>query len=170
MGYGLSMLNWNFPVKGKMYVTEPIPFSWEGHVKEEGPWTFSIVKKGEDKPTFEAETTEPFLSLNTVQARLAIGNSYSWRITGKDNRWDILKAFEFSLVQEHMEKGILEVVEAEPEYQTAGPVQKLLWEAFAYEEAGFLMKANGLYKEAIRLEPDNWLAVQLYAAFWGRNW
>jgi tetratricopeptide (TPR) repeat protein len=99
-----------------------------------------------------------------------IGNSYSWRISPVNRPNEILKAYRFSLEQEMAEKGIREAVEAEPEYQAAGPVQKLLWEAYASEEAGFLQKADKLYKEAIRLEPDNWLAVQLYAAFWGRNW
>lgn len=170
MGYGLSMLNWNFPVKGKMYVTEPITFSWEGYTKVEGPLLFTIVADKGEQVTYQAEMQEPFVTLNTVQAKLNIGNAYSWRISPVGRPNEILKAYRFSLEQEMAEKGILEAVEMEPEYQDAGTVQKLLWEAYASEEAGFLVKADRLYKEAIRQEPGNWLAVQLYAAFWGRNW
>lgn len=170
MGYGVSMLNWNFPVKGKMHVTEPITFSWEGYTRTEGPWMFTITADKSGAVTYQAEMKEPYITLNTVQAKLNTGAAYTWRIApaGKPN--EILKAFRFSLEQEMAEKGIIEAVETEPEYQAAGPVHKLLWEAHASEEAGFLVKADRLFKEAIRQEPDNWLAVQLYAAFWGRNW
>lgn len=170
LGYGITMLNWNFPVKGKMHVTEPITFSWEGYTKTEGPLLFTIVADKGGQVTYQAEIQEPFVTLNTVQAKLNIGNAYSWRISPVGRPNEILKAYRFSLEQEMAEKGILEAVETEPEYQTAGPVQKLLWEAYASEEAGFLVRADRLYKEAIRQEPDNYLAVQLYAAFWGRNW
>ncbi|MFZ2898729.1 MAG: hypothetical protein WA004_08915 [Saprospiraceae bacterium] len=170
MGYGMSMLNWNFPVKGKMHVTEPITFSWEGYTKMEGPWLFTIVAEKGEQVTYQAEMQEPYVTLNTVQAKVNIGNAYSWRISPAGRPNQLLKAYRFSLEQEMAEKGILEAVEMEPEYETAGAVQKLLWEAYASEEAGFLVKADKLYKEAIRQQPDNWLAVQLYAAFWGRNW
>jgi hypothetical protein len=170
MGYGLTMLNWNFPVKGKMYVTEPITFSWEGYTKTEGPWLFTIVADKGGQVTYQAEMQEPYVTLNTVQAKMNIGNAYSWRISPVGRPNELLRAFRFSLEQEMAEKGILEAVQMEPEYETAGAVQKLLWEAYASEEAGFLIKADRLYKEAIRQQPENWLAVQLYAAFWGRNW
>jgi hypothetical protein len=170
MGQGQAMLTWNFPVKGKMYVPENIDFSWEGYVKGEGPWKFSIVDaSGESK--YEAESAAPYISLNTVQARLSKGQTYSWRVSDAKSPDGLqLRAYSFTLVQEHMEKGVLDAVVEEPEYQKAGPVQKMLWEAYAFETAGYLVKANQLYKEALRQEPGNWLAVQLYQSFWNTNW
>ncbi|MBK7334642.1 MAG: hypothetical protein IPJ00_00125 [Saprospirales bacterium] len=169
-GEGLAMVNWNFPIKGKMFASGQIPFSWDGYFKEEGPWLFSISQAGSGEKVYETKTTDPFVSINTVQGKLSIGNSYVWRVQAADQPVEAMKAYEFSLVQENAEKGVLDVVAMEPEYEKAGPVQKLLWEAYAFEEAKFLSKADALYKEALRLDPANGLAVQLYRAFWARNW
>ena len=168
-GAGEAMLFWNFPVKGKMHVTGQIPFSWDGYFNGTGPWKFSISEFGSDEMIYTAETTEPFHSINTIQGKLSIGKSYVWRVQ-PSNRTELMKAYSFSLVQESAEKGVLDVVEMEPDYQKAGPVQKLLWEAYAFEEGEFFNKADSLYKEALRLEPSNQLAINLYKAFWARNW
>ena len=164
------MISWNFPIKGKMFPSGPISFSWDGYFKEAGPWLFSISQAGSGEKVFETKTTDPFVSINTVQGKLSIGNSYVWRVQAAEQPMEAMKAYEFSLVQENAEKGVLDVVAMEPEYEKAGPVQKLLWEAYAFEEAKFLSKADALYKEALRLDPANGLAVQLYRAFWARNW
>jgi len=168
-GEGLMMASWNFPVKGKIFVRGPINFSWEGYFRVDGPWEFSISEFGNEENLYKAETIEPTHSINTLQAKLALGKSYVWRVKPA-SRKDAGKAFAFSPVQENAEKGVMEVVEMEPDYGKAGPVQKLLWEAFAYEEAQFLTKADALYKQALKLEPGNQLAIQLYKAFWSRNW
>lgn len=147
-----------------------IPFSWDGYFKGPGPWHFSISEYGSGTLLYETETADPFHSINTIQGKLSIGNSYVWRVRAAHNPVETKRAFEFSLEQENAEKGVLEVVAMEPDYEKAGKVQKLLWEAYAFEEGGFLVKADMLYKEALQLEPDNRLAIELYKAFWGRNW
>ncbi|MBK7406992.1 MAG: hypothetical protein IPJ40_02310 [Saprospirales bacterium] len=171
MGYGLSMVNWNFPLKGKIYAaSDPLFFSWEGYVEGEGPWVFTIKDAKTNSEVFKKDTPDQYLSLTTIQAKLTIGNTYVWKVSNAKMPASALKAFEFTLTQESTEKGIMEAVEMEDQYQSAGLVQKLLWEAYAYEQAGFLYKADNLHKKALAMEPDNWLAVQLYSAFWGRNW
>lgn len=169
MGYGLTMVNWNFPLKGKIYASGPIFFSWEGYVDGDGPWVFSIRNSSDNSEVYRTETKDPYISLTPIQAKLSTGNSYSWRVARASIPSSTLKSFEFSLEQENTEKGVLEALQDEAAYKNGGAVQKLLWEAYAYEQAGFLYKADTLYKKALSMEPDNWLAVQLYRAFWGRR-
>ena len=171
MGYGLTMVNWNFPLKGKLYAaSDPIFFSWEGYVEGEGPWLFTITNSKDRSEVYRIETPDQYISLTAIQAKLTTGNTYTWRVARASIPASTLKAYEFSMVQENMEKGVTEAVQMEEDYQKAGDVQKLLWEAYAFEQAGFLIKADTLHKKALYMEPDNWLAVQLYRAFWGRNY
>jgi hypothetical protein len=170
MGLGEPMLNWNFPLKGNLHASGPIVFSWEGYVEGEGPWLFSIQEAGSRENHFEKETTDPYIALTSVQARISAGKSYTWRVSYAAMPKTTLRAFEFTLVQEQAETGILDALLLEEDYQKAGQVHKLLWEAYAYEVAKYYPKADGLYKQAIALDPDNWLAIQLYRGFWSRNW
>ena len=170
MGYGSSMIYWNFPLKGNLHASGPIFFSWEGYVEGEGPWLFTIEKASTKEEVYRQETEAQYLSLTDIQARLNTGNDYVWRVSHAKMPGTALKAFEFSLAQENTEKGILEELVKEEYYQSAGPVQKLLWEAYAFEQAEFLNKADTLHKKALEMEPDNWLAVQMYRGFWARNW
>ena len=170
MGLGEPMLTWNFPMKGNLHASGPIVFSWEGYEEGEGPWLFSIQEAGSRDNHFEKETTDPYIALTAVQARISAGKSYTWRVSYAAMPKTTLRAFEFTLVQEQAETGILDALLLEEDYQKAGQVHKLLWEAYAYEVAKYYPKADRLYKQAIALDSDNWLAVQLYRGFWSRNW
>ena len=160
--------SYSFPVKGNIVAGTTL-FSWAS-LPQATAYDLQIKPAGSDEPVFTAAPAEHFVEIDLSGKAFKPGTKYIWTASGGNGI--TLGQNEFTLVTEADAAKVLQEMEvtSEPEYQAAGEVRQWLWEAYAYEQAGYFYKAWKLYGKAWETDNGNDLIYRMYSAFLFRVW
>ncbi|MDX1940278.1 MAG: hypothetical protein SFU99_06985, partial [Saprospiraceae bacterium] len=157
-----------FPIKGNI-TPKTLMFAWLSDAATPTKWAFQISQPQMLSPVVELETMETSSQQNLSGETFKVGETYNWVVSAVGDPAREVANYEFKIESATKEAELLNPLKAAAEYQSANAVQKLLMEAHVMEQEGFVYRANELYNQAWKVNPDDFLVRKLYYSFWVRQ-
>lgn len=145
----------------------PVTFRWSGTAPQPA-CRFLLTRQSDERPVVSALVRDSSFSLDLSQLDLEIGVAYCWQLLSLAEGTPALSAKTIFYYDSYAAEKVLKALLTQHEYHHVTPVEQLLMQAYALEEAGLWYDADEKYATAAATYSNNKLVRDARAAFLSR--